>query len=94
MTTDHDLNSAPLMVRYSKARRMVLPDCPTVADREALLHAVLWPNGQRGRTQETDPHPYAPPDSGEKHPTNAVGNGNGSTVDPVQLVLDFGEDQR
>ena len=41
------LASVPLFDRYKAAVAYLLPDAVTLADREAVLAAVVWPAGRR-----------------------------------------------
>jgi hypothetical protein len=42
-----DRASVPLEERLDAAVELLLPDATTLADREELLAAVLWPSGRR-----------------------------------------------
>lgn len=87
--TISDLAAVDLLKRYHIGRRVVLPDCLEVRDREALLVAIVWPDTGTGGGLEPEPPTNAPPLSGEKYPTNRVGNGN--EFPWAKFVFDFSE---
>jgi hypothetical protein len=67
------LHDVDVLERYRAARKRVLPDCQTSAERADLLVAVLWPTPVNRQ--------------GDSRPPPVNGNPNGSIWGFVQLVL-------